>query len=373
MPGSRARSAKRRGDLSGTTRLALRHAELLATDRLLLVGPPDAAAVAALVAAWPRAACRVFSRDRVLQRARPEVTCAAWLEPQDPAPDGILVFLPKGRPLWEQTHRMLAEATPRPAPLWVVGTRREGIHARLRALERDGEVVVRVDAAHHAVLARVDLAPRPGARLGLDGALSSWALPASVVGAAPVDLELVSAPGVFGHGRLDDGSRLLLRALPARLSGRLLDLGCGCGVLGAVLAARGPEAEVWLADRDALAVACARRSLAANGLERARVVCSDGLSDLDGHFDHVVTNPPFHEGVATDYSFVERLSRELRERMSPRGHLWLVANRFLRYRPLLEAAFREVHEVVADGRFRVFHAHGLRPAVATAPRGRRRA
>jgi 16S rRNA (guanine1207-N2)-methyltransferase len=365
MPGSRARSAKRRGDLSGTTRLALRHAERLAADRLLIVGPPDAAAVAALTAAWPQVGGHVFTRDWAIKRARPEVDCAAWLDPQEPGPDGILVFLPKGRPLWEQTCRMLAEATPRPVPLWIVGTRREGFHSRLRALVREGQVVARVDAAHHAILARLELAPCSEVRRGLDGALSSWELPASVPGAAPMDLEMISAPGVFGHGRLDDGTRLLLQALPARMTGRLLDLGCGCGVLGAALAARAPEAEVWLADRDALAVACARRTLAANGLDSARAVGSDGLSDLAGRFDHVVTNPPFHEGVATDYGFVERLSRELGARLSPRGHLWLVANRHLRYRPLLESAFGEVREVVADRTFRVYHAH--RPRSTSAP------
>jgi release factor glutamine methyltransferase len=75
-------------------------------------------------------------------------------------------------------------------------------------------------------------------------------------------------------------------------AGRVLDLCCGSGAIGAAVAARIPDAEVWAADVDPAAVACARRNLPP---ER---VCEGDLyaalpAGLRGGFDVVVVNAPY--------------------------------------------------------------------------------
>ena len=150
-------------------------------------------------------------------------------------------------------------------------------------------------------------------------------------------LRIQALPGVFSAAELDEGSRLLLDHLPP-LNGRVLDLGCGAGVIGAVLKQRYPDIQLELADINALALASARRTLALNGLE-GKVYPSDGYSDVPAGLQHIITNPPFHAGLNTHYQATEQMMLQAPRLLTKGGDLLLVANAFLRYPPFLEQAF----------------------------------
>ncbi len=163
-----------------------------------------------------------------------------------------------------------------------------------------------------------------------------------------------SLPGVFAAGRLDAGTALLLDVVaavddasapcaaprpsaarrpvgPQGLAGaRVLDLGCGCGVLGgaALLAGAG---RVTLLDDDLAAVRSARRNL--GGAAGVRVALSDVDAALppDERFDVVVANPPFHLGTRMRPSTGRAFLAAARRRLSPGGWLLAVANRALPY------------------------------------------
>jgi 16S rRNA (guanine1207-N2)-methyltransferase len=175
-----------------------------------------------------------------------------------------------------------------------------------------------------------------------------------------VDLEdgpltVVSLPGVFSHGRLDRGSALLLQHLDKLPSGEVLDFGCGAGVLGAAVKRRYPHNNVTLLDVDAFATASSRLTLAANGLE-GEVLTGDGIDAAPMGLSTILSNPPFHVGVHTDYLATENLLRKARQHLKNGGELRLVANAFLRYQPLIEEHLG-VCAVKAQGQgFRVYRA-----------------
>ncbi len=125
--------------------------------------------------------------------------------------------------------------------------------------------------------------------------------------------------GVFSVGELDEGTRILLDALPP-LGGRVLDLGCGWGAIGTVLARRHPEAEILMSDINERAVRLANENLGLNGIKNARVLLSDGFEDIDGEFDFVVTNPPIRAGKQLIYSLFDAALSRLR----PGGRLYIV-------------------------------------------------
>jgi 16S rRNA (guanine1207-N2)-methyltransferase len=131
-------------------------------------------------------------------------------------------------------------------------------------------------------------------------------------------LSFVTDAGVFSKDGLDPGSRLLIETLPP-LSGRVLDLGCGWGPVGAFLAKLNPAARLVLADVNPRALALARRNLKANGVE-AEVVESDGFERVEGPFSHVVTNPPIRAGKALIYALFDEAFR----RLEPGGALTIV-------------------------------------------------
>ena len=138
------------------------------------------------------------------------------------------------------------------------------------------------------------------------------------VRALGVELSFVTDAGVFSRDGLDRGTEVLLEALP-ELAGRVLDLGCGWGVVGVALGRRYPSLEIVMTDINTRAVALARRNLEANGV-RAEVVQGDGFAAVSGDFDAIITNPPIRAGKAVIYG----LFAQARERLRPGGALYVV-------------------------------------------------
>lgn len=164
--------------------------------------------------------------------------------------------------------------------------------------------------------------------------------------------------GVFSRGEIDRGSQTLLKALPKDLRGRVLDLGCGWGLIGTVIGKTRRDARVVLCDVNERAVELSRRNLKENGVD-GEAFLSDGFSSLEGTFDAVVTNPPIRAGKSVIY----RLFSEAADRLSPEGRMYLVirkqqgAESALKY---LNTVFTEAKAVDKSGGFWVIACGGKR-------------
>jgi len=165
------------------------------------------------------------------------------------------------------------------------------------------------------------------------------------------DLTLIGYPGVFAHERLDPATAMLLPLLPP--AKRALDVGCGSGGIATSLARAG--AAVIAVDTDALALEATRETLVANGAS-AEVRASDvyrSVPEID--FDLIASNPPFHAGVHTTSEVARRLITEAPTHLV-RGELWIVANKFLDYAPVLNETFARATIEAEDTRYRVWRA-----------------
>ena len=106
--------------------------------------------------------------------------------------------------------------------------------------------------------------------------------------------------GVFSKGELDQGTALLLEALPP-LHGAVLDLGCGWGPVGISLKKDDPALQVTMVDVNLRALALSEKNARQNGVQ-AELLESDGFSALTGRrFDWVITNPPIRAGKQVIY------------------------------------------------------------------------
>jgi 16S rRNA (guanine1207-N2)-methyltransferase len=121
--------------------------------------------------------------------------------------------------------------------------------------------------------------------------------------------DFASWPGLFAHGRLDAGTALLLRHLPEVRGARVLDFGCGAGVLSAAALQRG-AASVDAVDVDALAVHATRHNVPG-----ARVHLADGVP-AGGPWDVILSNPPLHTGHAVDDAMLGALAAAPRAKPS---------------------------------------------------------
>jgi 16S rRNA (guanine1207-N2)-methyltransferase len=170
-------------------------------------------------------------------------------------------------------------------------------------------------------------------------------------------MNLLDAPTVFAAGKLDEGTRLLLEALEVRKTDDALDLGSGAGYLGLHIAKLATKGSVTMVDASLAAVALTQRLIEQSGPSNVRVLPGDGAQPvLEQRFDLVVTNPPFHLGGIQTSAIAHRFIRDAAHVLRPRGRFYLVANRFLKYEPTLQAHFGTLEEVGGNSRYKVLRA-----------------
>ncbi len=202
-------------------------------------------------------------------------------------------------------------------------------------------------------------------RSGVSGEVVDWA---SADGIAPGSWEeftldvgdrsvpIVTQAGVFAGAKVDAGTRLLLDAVPDRVPGSVLDVGCGAGIIGIAAAVLGAS-PVTMTDVNLLAVQAARENARRLGLEVIDVVASDAFQSVDDRrFDLIVSNPPFHRGKAVDLAVANRLIAESPAHLTPGGTLLIVANAFLAYGRQLERVFERVEIVRSTRQYHVLQA-----------------
>jgi 16S rRNA (guanine1207-N2)-methyltransferase len=283
------------------------------------------------------------------------------LSAEDLAADIIVLWAPGIRNL---ARRRLAELTAaRPQKLIVIGTRDDGIEPLVRDTAAVFTAAMRTESAggfRTTVFSQPRLRPDLPTWLQDDG-IRPGSFHHFSVPDGPHHLLLSTLPGVFSSEHLDPGSSLLLDVLAETPlpAGRVLDLGCGAGVLGLAAARRG--ADVLFSDINALAVRAAEHNLQQLGL-RGVVRCGDGWAGLEGQrFAMILCNPPFHHQAGQqDLDASAALLSGLRDHLTPDGQALIVANRFLPYERLFTAMFTAVERRRATNHYTVWQLAGPR-------------
>ncbi|WGE46587.1 16S rRNA (guanine(1207)-N(2))-methyltransferase RsmC [Actinobacillus equuli] len=227
----------------------------------------------------------------------------------------------------------------------IIGENRAGVRSVEKLLETYGDIA-KIDSARRCGLYHFELKNVP--QFNRKAFWKSYQLS---------DLTIFALPAVFSSAELDGGTQLLLSSFNKadRLKGKVLDLGCGAGVIGASLKQQFEKIKLTMSDIHAMALESSRRTLAENLLE-GTVVASDVFSNIEERFDLIVSNPPFHDGIDTAYRAVEDLITQAKQHLNRGGELRIVANAFLPYPDLLDKAFGS-HKVIAkSNKFKVYSA-----------------
>lgn len=170
---------------------------------------------------------------------------------------------------------------------------------------------------------------------------------------------VVNHAGVFCADRLDIGTRFFLGHLPGgERAGRVVDLGCGNGVVGTAMALANPDAEVLFVDESFQAVASAEATYKANEVPgHAEFRVGDGMAGVPaGSVDLVLNNPPFHSHQATTDATAWRMFSGARRALRPGGELWVIGNRHLGYHVKLRRLFGNGQLIAGDPKFVVLRA-----------------
>ena len=344
---------------SDPTLLVLRNRARFEGQSLLVVDPPSLGTVNRMAGAFEIK--EILTRDYGLNlaAAQTERNYGDWsfgIVPRDDSDcEVVLVFVPKGRELLDLTLASLAARTRKGTSIYVVGGNRTGIKSADELMKIRFGVVRKIDAARHCQMLGSVTGDQESRELKLD----EWTRRFKVnTTAGP--LSIVSLPGVFSHGELDDGSSLLMQYWKPGNPRRILDVGCGSGVLGATLATTFREATVTMVDNHASALESSTRTLATNNIQNAEVVPSNLFEQVSGRFDLIVSNPPFHAGHDSDRVTSYRMIRQAATHLDDGGSLQIVCNTFLPYIETLRETFSEVQTLYRGRRYRVYLARGPR-------------
>lgn len=168
-------------------------------------------------------------------------------------------------------------------------------------------------------------------------------------------LTLAAHGAAFAGTKVDLGTRFLLEHLPRMKPEAVdvVDLGCGTGLVACVLKRSRPAARVLASDESAAAVASARATAAANGLD-VTVVRDLGLTQQAGSSaDLVLLNPPFHSGAIVHPGVARPLFAEAARVLRPGGELWTVYNSSLGHKQLLARLVGPTDQVARNRTFTV--------------------
>lgn len=163
------------------------------------------------------------------------------------------------------------------------------------------------------------------------------------------NLKFRSTWGIFSPREIDSGTLLLLKYLEIKEDEIALDLGCGYGPIGLSIAAKAPQGQVHLVDKDFMAVEYSNKNAKLNNLENAQAYLSNGLSNVpkDVKFTTVVSNIPAKVGK----EMLSIMLHDIKNQLQPGGQLVVVTINGLR--DYMKRNFKEVfgnYEKVKQGK-----------------------
>lgn len=314
------------------------------TGRIAVIAPAEGADLSAL----PR------DRVQIVQGFKPDYD--AWAGQgfdcvTDLASDyaAAVLFVPRAK---AEARQWLARAVAavQGGPVIVDGQKTDGIDSLFKDCRKRATCSAALSKAHGKLFVMTGAAAED---------FADWSAPQDKMPEG-----FVTAPGVFSADAVDRGSALLAAALPAKIKGRVADLGAGWGFLAAQILDRPGITELHLIEADHAALACARENITD---PRARFHWADVTRFAPvAKFDLIVSNPPFHTSRAADPALGVAFLTAAARMLTPSGQLWIVANRHLPYERSLATLFRTVVEETGDNSFKILRAS--HPVAAPRPR-----
>jgi len=264
--------------------------------------------------------------------------------------DLVIINFPKSKDELAFTLAMIAPYLLVEAKIILVGEKKSGVQSSPKLTQHFLSYCKKIDAARHCLvfagLVKEESLNKP---FNIEDWFKQYQLTID-----NVDLSIASLPGVFSQKKLDIGSALLLENLPKIMQGKVLDFGCGAGVISCFIGKKHPNTQLSLLDVSALAISSAKKTLVLNNLS-GDVFASNSLSKVTEKYQHIVSNPPFHQGTKTCYQATEDFLKTIKTHISRQGNITIVANSFLQYLPIMRQHIGPTKSLINKQGFSIYH------------------
>jgi len=269
--------------------------------------------------------------------------------------DLVVINFPKSKDELAFTLAMIAPYLITDAKIMLVGEKKGGVQSSPKLTQHFLTSCQKIDAARHCLLfgGIVKTNESENNTFTIDDWYKKYQINVS-----GIELTIASLPGVFSQKKLDVGTALLLENLPKSMQGKVLDFGCGAGVISCFIGKKFTNTDLSLLDVSALAIASAKRTLLLNGLT-GNVFASNSLSNVDESYQHIVSNPPFHQGTKTSYQATEDFLRGIKKHLiatkQKNSDITIVANSFLQYLPIMQQHIGNSRTIASKQGFNIYY------------------
>ena len=140
--------------------------------------------------------------------------------------------------------------------------------------------------------------------------------------------EFITDNGVFSKSKVDFGTDLMLNEFLKKNRNlksegiKILDIGCGYGVVSVILKSFYPKASVTLSDVNERALELSEENLKKYNINGYEIIKSNAFEKIEGTFDVILSNPPIRAGKDTIF----KIYTEAYEHLNKDGEFYCVTS-----------------------------------------------
>jgi len=150
----------------------------------------------------------------------------------------------------------------------------------------------------------------------------------------------------FSPHKIDKGTLAMLSIIDLKPTDKVLDLGCGYGVVGIYAVKHIGGQNVVMSDIDETCVGISKTNAGMNGVGGIKIIQSDGFGSIQNNdFTLILSNPPYQADFSVPKHFIEKGFN----RLKVGGKLYMVTKRKEWYKNKLIAIFGGVLINEIDG------------------------
>jgi len=163
-----------------------------------------------------------------------------------------------------------------------------------------------------------------------------------------VNLKFETSEKVFSPNAIDSGTLAMIEMIEFKAEDKVLDLGCGYGVVGILAAKTACPENVYMCDIFDEAVSLSKINSKINGVENVNIFQSDGFKNItEKDFTIIASNPPYHEDFKVPKLFIENGYKAL----ATGGKMYMVTKRRTWYKNKFISVFGGVNITELNGYF----------------------
>lgn len=160
-----------------------------------------------------------------------------------------------------------------------------------------------------------------------------------------IELDLDTAPELFSPTAPDKGTLAMLNAVEITAADKVLDLGCGCGIVGIYAAKLAGSQNVTMTDILSIAAETAKQNAIKNKVPEITVLCGNAYEKVNGtDFTLILSNPPYH----TDFSVAKAFIKGAYKHLAIGGRMVMVTKRLDWYKNKLTSVFGGVRVIETE-------------------------